>query len=201
MRASRKRIFKRYAPPPALTIAPYPHCGRPPTPLRFFRGRCILPPVRISPLLPLIVTLAFTGCASGPKAPPTLCQLAEAREAYAGQRLTVEGYLLVGGHGSTVSDPRCGYGVGIAWYRDEPPSMRAFAAVARRSQWEPMMVRVRVTGEMKREREPGPAGERTWYLDLSAAEVLSARPLPDVDRERYLIWLEGPSPAPFRPSR
>ena len=142
----------------------------------------------------------LTACASAPMKNPTLCQLAENREAYAGRSLTVEGFLLVSRLGTVVSDPTCGLCIGISW-NDNAPQMRAHNAAIDRSQWESMMARVRVTGEVKlgdgNSLIDGPA----WELDLTVAEVLSARQLPEEDAIRYLDWLDGPSEGPFQPSR
>lgn len=155
--------------------------------------------IRLRPLL--TIPLALAACSSALPPRPTLCQLAEHRADYAGQRLTVEGHLLVSRHGSTVSDPRCGFGVGITWSVDANPGLRALHTIADQSQTQPMMIRVRVTGEMRQDRHHEMEGERPWFLDLTDAQVLSAQPLAPADAARYLTWLEGPSPAPFQPSR
>ena len=136
-----------------------------------------------------------------PDAAPTLCQLAEAREQYADQIVTVEGYLIAGGHGNSISDPRCGNGVGLKWHRDDVPQLRNLDAMAARAKREPLMVRLKVSGQMQQDDTNNMAGVRAWRLALSEAQVLSVQPLPEEDAHRNLTWLEGPSPEPFRPSR
>jgi hypothetical protein len=128
-----------------------------------------------------------------------LCQLAENREAYAGESVTIEGYLLASQHGTVVSDPQCGYGIGLSWFEDDLPRLKKLESAAHRAKDGNVMARVRVTGEIKRDAIPGMAGEKAWRLDVAAADVLAERPLSPEDVERYLIWLEGPSSEPFRP--
>lgn len=153
-----------------------------------FRAACLV-----------ICIMAATACAAPPPERPTLCQFAATREAYAGRTLTVEGYLLVSRDGSALTDPSCATGVGIAWRSEDDPRLRALNDVAHQMRTlEPWMVRVRVTGVV--EQADGPLGP-FWQLRLAAADVLSAKRLPDQDRERFQRWLQGPSPAPFRPSR
>jgi hypothetical protein len=151
-------------------------------------------------LLPLLACGLLT-CGQTPDANPTLCQLAEAREKYARQTVTVEGYLLVSRHGSVLTDPSCGYGVGLTWYEDDAVRLKDVAAVASRFSREPLMVRVKASGQMQQDATPNMVGTRSWNLAPATAEVLSVHPLPEQDVERYLRWLEGPSPEPFRPSR
>lgn len=153
-------------------------------------------------MLPIGVALALVACSrQAPVEWPTLCQLGEAREAYAGRTLTVEGYLLVSAHGSVVTDPRCGYGIGVTWTAGTSPQLRAFDALAGRMlALEPWIARVRVTGVMRQD-EHGEFAGRAWRLRLTAAEILSQRRLAPKDEDRYMSWLEGPSPAPFQSAR
>ena len=160
-----------------------------------------------SPLASCLVLL-LTACTPRAPAPvtverPTLCQLAAAREAYAGRTLTVEGYLLVSYHGSAIIDPRCGHGVGIKWSRADGPRLQPLTDIAdrmRNLEPGPWLVRIRITGVMQQDEHEGFAG-RPWQVRLDAAEVLSARQLPPEDETRFNRWREGPSAEPFRPSR
>jgi hypothetical protein len=143
----------------------------------------------------------LASCAPAPVGAPTLCQLAEAREDYVGQTVTVEGFLLVSDHGSVVTDPRCGYGMGITGEHGDLLRMKGLDAVAKQLTEEPIMVRVRVTGEVRQDRAESMIGGKGWHLDLVAADVLSAERIAQKDAHRYLRWLEGPSPEPYRQSR
>lgn len=134
---------------------------------------------------------------AGPQA-RRVCDVARHREDYAGWTLVLEGYLLASGHGSVVIDPQCGEGVAISW-RDRDGRISAFTATAMAAQAEPMMVRIKVTGQMRHDGHSGMIDEPFWVLHLSDAQVLSARRLPWSDAERYMTWLDGPSPGPFRP--
>lgn len=151
-------------------------------------------------LLSLLASAGLIACAPSDAA-PTLCELAEARERYADQTVTVEGYLIASGHGNSISDPRCGYGVGLTWHQEDVPRLRHLDAIANRAQREPLMVRLKVSGRMKQDDANNMLGVRAWRLALFEAEVLSAQRLSEADAHRYLTWLEGPSPEPFRPSR
>lgn len=132
---------------------------------------------------------------------PTLCQLAEHRADYAGRVLTVEGYLLPSQHGTSVTDPRCGYGMGVTWNRGGTPGLNRLSGLIYRYRAEEMMLMVQVTGEMRLDRSRSLGGEHPWILDLSDARILRTQPIAEADRDRYLTWLEGPSAEPFRPSR
>jgi hypothetical protein len=154
-------------------------------------------------LLAWLLFFADKQLLQGPALPerPTLCQLAEHRADYAGRVLTVEGFLLVSRHGSTVSDPRCGYGMAVAWRRGTTPGLSRLSAMAEQFETEGPMVVVRVTGEVKQDQFHSLGGEHPWFLDLSDARILRVQPLVEADRDRYLTWLEGPSPEPFQPGR
>jgi hypothetical protein len=152
----------------------------------------------------MISTLLPLGSCARPAPPyenPTLCQLAEHREAYADRLVEVEGELLSSRHGSVVSDPRCGYGVGISWWESDVPRMQEFDRIARRADGEPIRARVRVQGVMRQDENVGMSGERAWSLHLSQAHVLRAVRLSEDDWRRYLAWYDGPSSEPFRPTQ
>lgn len=91
--------------------------------------------------------------------------------------------------------------MGLAVRATERPEVRELRSIVTRYLEEPVMARVRVTGEVEQDRRPNIAGVRSWHLNVAAAQVLSVRPLAPKDWDRYLTWLEGPSPEPFRPSR
>jgi len=144
---------------------------------------------------------ALCSCGLPSKPNPALCELAPNREEYAGQKVTVEGILLVSYHGSVVVEPRCDMGIGIEWFDDDLPWMREFDAIAERSQTETMMARVRATGIVKQKPHPDMTGGRPWYLDLTAAKVVEAYPIAKAHEGRFERWRSGLSPEPFRPSR
>ena len=140
---------------------------------------------------------------SGPTAPAgpqvrRVCDVALHRQDYNGWTLVLEGYLLASRHGSAVTDPRCGRGVAIAW-RDSGGRMSRFGDVAERSQYEPLMVRIRVTGILRQDGRSGMVDEEFWLLHLTDAQLLSVQPVAEADADRYMRWLAGPSPAPFTP--
>ncbi|MBV9884744.1 MAG: hypothetical protein JO276_17175 [Sphingomonadaceae bacterium] len=132
---------------------------------------------------------------------PTLCELAKHRAAYAGQVLTVEGYLIASQHGSSIGDPRCGYGIGVTWRSEDSPDLRQLSTLADRFEIEAIMIQLRVSGAVRQDRSITFAGEPSWLLELSDARILRAQPLRQADWYRYMNWLAGPSPAPFVPSR
>jgi hypothetical protein len=132
---------------------------------------------------------------------PNLCQLAEHRADYAGRVLNVEGYFLASQHGSSVTDPRCGYGMGVTWGHVASPGLNRLTDLAYRYQGYEIMILVQVTGEVRLDRSRSMGGEHPWILDLADARIVRTQPIADADRDRYLTWLEGPSPEPFRPSR
>jgi hypothetical protein len=68
-------------------------------------------------------------------------------------------------------------GIGIEWFEDDIPRMREFDAVARRSQAQTMMAKVRVTGRVRQKSKPDWVGLRPYYLDMSEALVLEAYPI------------------------
>lgn len=154
---------------------------------------------------PVMLALALLPAGCAPKGPQVrqLCEVAEQRSHYEGWTLVLEGYLLASGHGSSVTDPRCGHGVPIDWRDDEGGRFSRLNDAAQQfmSPEQRVMVRIRVTGVMRQNREPGMGGIRGWSLQLTDAEVLSVRRIPRQDARRYLIWLVGPSREPFRPSR
>ncbi|TMJ20064.1 MAG: hypothetical protein E6G92_10005 [Alphaproteobacteria bacterium] len=159
----------------------------------------------VAPLVLVSAYLVFVrGPLPGPAGlpdQPTLCQLAEHRSDYAGRTLMIEGYFLASQHGSSVGDPRCGYGIGVTWRGGRTPGLRRLGDLGERFRSEGMMILVRVTGEAKQDRSASLGGEQPWLLDLSDAPILRAQPIAEADEERYLSWLEGPSPSPFQPSR
>ena len=134
---------------------------------------------------PVLLACSLGGCVPS-RVNPSLCELTQKRETYAGRAVTVEGFLLVSHHGSAIVDPKCRGGIGVSWFEEDVPWMREFDAVAERSQAEAMMARVRVTGIVKRRSKPDWVGLRPWYLDLAKAEVLRANPISDVDMDRFL---------------
>jgi hypothetical protein len=154
---------------------------------------------RLAPLLSIFAPTALA-CSSAADDAPTLCQVAEHTYAYAGRTLSLEGLLYVSRHGSSLSDPRCGRGLSLSW-NDGVLALSEFDAVVDRSMWEPLIVRVRVTGRIQREHERGWLGLRVWQFAIADAELLSVDPILDVDVDRYLSWFQGPSPEPFQPSR
>ena len=142
----------------------------------------------------LVAALSLlAGCAPTPTDVPTLCQLAQHRGAYAGRRLTVEGHLLSSRHGTVLSDPRCERGIGIEW-RDEGRGFAALTEIAQRSQVEPLVVTVRVTGEVKWRPSSMFRNAIDWYLDLESAEGLTVAPLPPGEKARYIETLYGGDP-------
>lgn len=114
------------------------------------------------------------GCTSAATGTPTLCEVAANREAYAAQIITVEGLLHVSRHGSSIGDPACGQGIPIEWY--ETDGLPELDAVADRALAQPIAVRIRVTGEMKRGEGSPLLNLPYWYLRLGSAEVLDAPP-------------------------
>lgn len=144
----------------------------------------------------VFILLPLAGCAVSPKPNPTLCELAQNREAYAGVTVTVDGVLLASRHGALVVDPTCGMGIGLAG-----PPMPDFEALLERSQLQTMMVRLRVRGVVKQRMDPDWVGGRPWQLDLTKVQILEALPIAKVDEARFLKWRNGPSKEPFRPSR
>ena len=139
-------------------------------------------------------------CSSGAADPPNLCQVAERTYAYAGRTLSLEGFLRVSWHGSSLNDPGCGRGMAVSW-SDDVPAFRELDAVADRAVWDTLMVKIRVTGQVRREQERERLGLRVWQLDIATAEVLSMEPIPASDGQRYSDWLDGLAADSFQPSR
>ena len=148
-------------------------------------------------LTALGLSIALVAC--GPRANPALCDLAQHRQTYAGRTVTVEGVLIVSAHGSVVTDPQCGAGIGIRWFRQDP-SMRQLHSVAMQSLAKTMLVRVRLTGRIRLADRPSIINERAWELDLIKAHVLEARAISDRDNDRFETWLDGPSKGSFQPT-
>jgi hypothetical protein len=90
--------------------------------------------------------------------------------------------------------------VAITW-RGSDGRLSRFGEVAADARGAPMIVRVRVTGEMRQDGRSRMTDEPSWLLHLTDAEVLGVQRLSWEDAERYAIWLQGPSPTPFRPSQ
>jgi hypothetical protein len=139
---------------------------------------------------------AVSACAAAPDVNPTLCQLAEQPQIYRHRTVAVEGILLASRHGTSVRDPGCGRGIALTWDSDDPSSWAVNAAT--RNSSNQTMVQIRATGQLERHRFEG---QRTWILALTNIKVTRSQTISDVDAHRYLVWLEGPSQGPFRPSR
>ena len=135
--------------------------------------------MKIAPFSLLGIGAAVVACSSASSANPTLCELAQNREAYAGRTLTVEGRLLVSRHGSAIEDPRCDDGIRMEWFEGEAPGFRELNAVAEHAQTERLEVILRVTGVMMRAGRSELVNEPYWYLRLRTAQVLSV----EADRE------------------
>jgi hypothetical protein len=118
----------------------------------------------------------LVACAPAPRFATSICQVAAAPHAFRGRTLTVEGVLLASRHGIVITDPVCEAGVAIEWRGDAPGLRDLDDLVERALSYPPVRrtVRIRVTGEMKRESNRNWVGLQGWFLDLSSAEVLSS---------------------------
>ena len=119
------------------------------------------------------IVLMMCACAQTSVPQPSLCELSVNRENYAGRELVVTGQLLVSKHGSAVIDPLCDKGIPIEWHDSDLPKMRAFDEIAERVQLEPLSVKVRVSGLVKRAPRSEFYDEPYWFLDLTSAQILS----------------------------
>jgi hypothetical protein len=142
----------------------------------------------------------LAGCTPA-TAEPSLCELSQTRENYAGRSLTIEGVLLASRHGHALIDPSCGRGIGIEWTAHDVPRMSEFNAAVERS-LEPgqdMMATARVTGTVTRSnRSSFGMPTTTWVLKLTDADVLESS---GVEQTKFLDWLNSPRDEPFRAVR
>jgi hypothetical protein len=148
-------------------------------------------------LVPIALVLTVGACV-GAKPNPSLCELAQNRDAYGGRTVTVDGVLMVSFHGAVIVDPQCGLGIGITWFAEDVPQMREFASAAKRAMGQNMMVRAHVTGVVQKEKRGSLGLPPAWTVRLTKADVLEARPVTDEEHKRFLDWLDGPHKEPFR---
>ena len=122
----------------------------------------------------VLSTLNLVACSPNLPRAIELCEIGDRREQFAGQKLIVEGELLVSKHGSAVVDSNCDIGLPISW-RDEKGEFESFSTIAMRMRGEPgdWHTKVRVSGEMKRARRSEFLDEPYWYLNLESARVVS----------------------------